>query len=208
MQENSPQHQAQPQPAYVPQQPPQPQPTQPSARQNDGHVVGIIGLVMAFVLLWPVGIILSIISIVQAGKAHASKTLGIVGLVLNILGILTSIILVAITVVAYNGIQARAQTSQDHATANSVASHAEAYYVIEEPVQYPSDLAAFEKYTDTSLSELPSDSVAVQDGTDPTPGVVTYKRCNPESAWVSYYDRSISQAVVIPLGNATSLTVC
>ena len=136
------------------------------------------------------------------------KTLGIVGLVLNILGILTSIILVAITVVAYNGIQARAQTSQDHATANSVASHAEAYYVIEEPVQYPSDLAAFEKYTDTSLSELPSDSVAVQDGTDPTPGVVTYKRCNPESAWVSYYDRSISQAVVIPLGNATSLTVC
>ena len=202
MQENTPQ--PQPQPAYVPQQP---QPTQPSAQPNDGHVVGIIGLVMAFVFLWPVGIVLSIISIVQASKARASKTLGIVGLVLNILGILTSIILVAITVVAYNGIQDRAQTSQDHATANLVASHAEAYYVIEEPVQYPSNLAAFEQYTDTSLSELPSDSVAVQDGTDPTPGVVTYKRCNPESAWVSYY-RSTSQAVVIPLGNATGLATC
>ena len=202
MQENTPQ--PQPQPAYVPQQP---QPTQPSAQPNDGHVVGIIGLVMAFVFLWPVGIVLSIISIVQASKARASKTLGIVGLVLNILGILTSIILVAITVVAYNGIQDRAQTSQDHATANLVASHAEAYYVIEEPVQYPSNLAAFEQYTDTSLSELPSDSVTVQDGTDPTPGVVTYKRCNPESAWVSYY-RSTSQAVVIPLGNATGLATC
>ena len=208
MQENSPQHQPQPQPAYVPQQPPQPQPTQPSARQNDGHVVGIIGLVMAFVFLWPVGIVLSIISIVQAGKAHASKTLGIVGLVLNILGIFASVILVAITVVAYNGIQARAQTSQDHSTANSVARHAEVYYAIDEPIQYPADVATFEKYTDSSLSELWSDSVAILDGTNPEPGTVMYKRCSPESAWVSYYDASSSEAVVIRLGNATSLATC
>ena len=206
MQENNTPHEQQPQqqPAYVPQPPSAPQPT----GQNDGHVVGIIGLVMAFVCLWPVGMVLSIISIVQAGKAHASKTLGIVGLVLNILGIFASVILVAITVVAYNGIQDRAQTSQDHSTANSVARHAEAYYAIDEPIQYPADVATFEKYTDSSLSELRSDSVAILDGTNPEPGTVMYKRCSLESAWVSYYDASSSEAVVIRLGNATSLATC
>ena len=201
---NRSQPQQPPQPAYVPQPP---TPAAPAA-SNDGHVVGIIGLVLAFVCLWPIGIVLSIISIVQAGKARASKTLGIVGLVLNILGIFVSVILVAITMVAYSGIQDRAKTSAAQSAANSVSKHAEAYYALSDPAVYPSTIADFEEYPESSLKYATSDSITIVEGTAPDTGIITYKQCDAQSAQVSYYNVTTSRDVILPLGNASSIMPC
>lgn len=204
MQENPPQ--PQPQPEYVP----QPPMTAPYTPPSDGRTLGIVGLVLGLLWLWPVGIVLSIISITQAKKAHASKTLGIVGLVFNILSIFVSgAIIAAITIVAYNGIQNRATTSTDHATANNVMKHAEAYYALSDPAEYPADIDAFETYTESSLTDTSSDPVPVAQGTNPETGFVTYIRCNdPQSAQVSYYNATASRAVILPLGNASGVIPC
>lgn len=204
MQENPPQ--PQPQPEYVP----QPPMTAPYTPPSDGRTLGIVGLVLGLLWLWPVGIVLSIISITQAKKAHASKTLGIVGLVFNILSIFVSLaIIAAITMLAYSSIQDRAKTNADYHAANSVAKHAEAYYALSDPAEYPATIDAFETYTESSLIATSSDSIPVAQGTSPETGFVTYIRCNdPGSAQVSYFDAETSRAVIMPLGNASSAVPC
>lgn len=177
---------------------------------SDGRTLGIVGLVLGLLWLWPVGIVLSIISITQAKKAHTSKTLGIVGLVFNILSIFISFaIIAAITIVAYSGIQNRATTSADHTTATKVMRRAEAYYTLNDPAEYPADIDAFETYTESSLADISSDPVPVAQGTSPETGFVTYIRCDdPRSAQVSYFDAATSRAIIVPLGNASSVIPC
>ncbi|NCU38332.1 hypothetical protein EOL96_04730 [Candidatus Saccharibacteria bacterium] len=79
------------QPFTAPQPPnaPTPTPTQPYTAPpvDNGHTLGIVGLILGVFGIWFVGLPLSIVSIKKAGKVGASKTLGIVGVVLNILAI-------------------------------------------------------------------------------------------------------------------------
>lgn len=84
-----------------PQNPPPPQYQQaPAAPSDAGRVMGIVGIICAFVLP-VVGLILGIVSVVQARKGGGSKGLGIAAI---IIGAVTTIIATVIVVAAATAI--------------------------------------------------------------------------------------------------------
>ena len=135
-----------------PPQPPVPPIAQPTPQQpvgqtdNPGQTLGIIGIVLGFVGLSVVGIVLSAISMSKSGKANAPKTLGIVGLDINIIiTILVPILILPLLFAAsYSGIQGRAKDTAAQASANYVVLRAEAYD--EASGKYPATIADFATY--------------------------------------------------------------
>lgn len=116
------------QPQYQPQQQPQ-----PSTPQNDpGKTLGIVGFVFAFVGLQLVGLILSILGFNKSKKAGFKNTLALAGIILNAIFLLVVVPLIvffiAVTVVSYNGITERANSSASEASAASVVKYSELYY--------------------------------------------------------------------------------
>ncbi len=191
-----------PQPAY---QPPAPGPA-PLPHANPGKVTGIIGIVLSFLFLAPIGLILSIVSTVQSHKARQSTVLGVVGIVLNALGMITGLILFAITIVAYSGVQDRAATSASQSAANVIVKRAEAHYTILST--YPESLSDFGVGAPESKLENPGHGTRYIDGTPSSQDEIGYKRCSADGAQVYYLDRASSNLKVIGLGDASYTTPC
>lgn len=110
------------------QQPQAPSPVQPVAAQqtnipthNPGETLGIISIIMTVPLgLSLVGLILGILSRKRSQEAGASTTLGSVGIVLGAIGtILVTLILLSISIVAYNGIQERSNSNDYNNSSSS-----------------------------------------------------------------------------------------
>ena len=204
----------QPQPPQQP-EPPQPptigapQPGQPgvppqypASQQVPGQVTGIIGLVLAFVGFALIGIILSIISVVQASKGNASKTLGIIGIVVNAIGIvLFGLWLVFIAFAAYFGIQQRAQESATDSVVAEVSKKAEAYYTVEG--KYPLTVQDFSKHTESTLtaSNVTVTSVMPRDSHS-----VMYRACGDTGAEVVTYSIVDEEPTYRYLGSGSALT--
>lgn len=190
-----------PTPPYVP----TPPPTGPTQHSSDGQTLGIIGLILGLLALWPVGLPLSIASVVKAQKVQGSKVVGIVGIVFNALSVLVSLIIITIALVAYNGIQQRAHASVAQAGANVVAKKAEAYATIDAAGSYPATIEDFAKYPESKLIQDDYTVTAVPPVDEKT---IMYKQCDAQSAQVTYYDTYARQTRIIPLGNASSVTSC
>jgi hypothetical protein len=99
------------------------QPTVPTANlpgENPGQTLGIVSIVLGVCMIAVVGLPMAIVSIVKSSKAHAPKTLGVIGLVVNILSIIGGIILTALIVLAVQaGIQERAREIEEMSSADS-----------------------------------------------------------------------------------------
>ena len=119
--------------------------------KNPGQVLGVIGIILPFLLLAPIGLVLSIVSVVKSKKAAASPVLGIVGIVLNVIGLISVGILVAITLTAYSGIQQRANDSHAQIRAVYVEKKAEAYNV--QFSSYPQTIEDFNKTVESSIDD-------------------------------------------------------
>lgn len=168
---------------------------------NPGQTIGIIGLIFAFVGLAPIGLVLSIISTVKSSSASSSKSLGIVGIILNALGIvLLGFFFFVIVLSAYSGIQYRAEDSATQSNATIVAKHAEAYYA--QSGNYPQTIADFERY-ETSRIDEPINVIA-QGPT--TTSEVQYKACGITGAKVAYLKTSSTVPVVMFIGSGSSTT--
>ncbi len=61
------------------------------ARVKAGQTTGIIGMLLAFMGLGPIGLTFSIISAVQLTKAGAPKTLSILGIFFNLLSCIIAV---------------------------------------------------------------------------------------------------------------------
>lgn len=209
------QNQPQPQPPQPPQPPVPPtpyvaQPGQPGvphpqyapSQEVPGQVTGIIGLVLAFVGLAPIGLILSIISVVQASKARASKVLGIVGIVINALGIvLVGLWLALVVFAAYFGVQERAKEAGAQVSVTAVSRSAEAFYTKEG--KYPQTIQDFAKYPE---STLPESSVAVTNTLPHDSSSVMYQACGDMGAEVVSYSYDDDAPVYEYLGTGSVLT--
>lgn len=190
-----------PTPVYVP----TPPPTGPTQHPSDGQTLGIIGLILGLLALWPVGLPLSIASVVKAQKARGSKVVGIVGIVFNALAVFVSLFIITIAIVAYNGIQQRAHASTAQAGANMVAKKAEAYAAMDTAGSYPATVEDFAKYPESKLTENRYTVTAVPPVDEKT---IMYKQCDAQSAQVTYYDTYAHQTRIIPVGDASSVTSC
>lgn len=133
--ENQPQDQPQNQFQPTPQAPVQPAPVAtpmpaetnygyaaPVVATNPGKGFGIAGIILGVCMMWVAGLPLSIISMVKSKKAQASTTLGIVGLIINILAIISSIVLLFIVIAAYNGLNQRAKDTAEQSKTHSTTS--------------------------------------------------------------------------------------
>ena len=128
------------------------QPGVPQMIQNPGQTLGIVSIVLGILALWFVGIPLAIVSMVKSSKAKASKTLGIVGLILNILAIFVSIFLVVITIVAYNGIKERAESTSVTSTSSNLIS-LDTYYIPASSDVFFAVPASIDGWTITTLDQ-------------------------------------------------------
>ncbi len=179
-------------------------PTNAPVAADTGQTFGIIGLILPFVLLSLVGLVFSIISTVKASKAGASKTLGIVGIILNSFAILATggTILLFIIIGAAASMQAGSQVTFAQSEERSVTAKAEVYYDLYHA--YPATISDFEKNSETKID--PTVKVITSDPTDAYS--VKYQQCSPTGAQVVYYDSSTRELVVTPLGDAPIYNDC
>lgn len=138
-------------PTTSPTQPQVPTPTPQTEVQsvnNPGKVLGIVGIVLFF-FAPVIGLVLSIISMVKSQKAGQPTVLGIVGTVMNAIGILLSGIILLLVMTSYAGIQQRAKLSASTTYANSTIAQVEAFHAMHG--DYPSSLSEFKNDPDTRL---------------------------------------------------------
>lgn len=147
-------------------------PQQPT--EDPGKVFSIIGIVCAFIFLQLPGLILSIIGLRKSKKAGFSTKLGVIGIILNIVTTLVSIgVLAAITMVAYNGVQQRAEQASQQTIASSIASKAEV-------MQFESGM--YPKFADLHAAEgefalTDEEKAALKETDQPQSGEVGYISC-------------------------------
>lgn len=110
---------------------------------------------------------------------HSSKPQGFTIVELLIVVVIIAI-LAAITIVAYNGIQARSKSSAAQSTASMVAKKAEVYNADDTTTGYPATLAALTGAAATATYAIPAGSV-VGLGAAPTStaaqNAVTFYKC-------------------------------
>ena len=123
-------------------------------------------------------------------------------------------ILAALVIVAYTGIQARANTTKQQTNAQAVQKKAEAY-AADNNGTYPSTTANF---SGSPVAKLPS-SIGLKTAAgaltaadaNATPSLVSYKTCvTPAGASVSFWDYTTSaiSTTVYYAGDATSASTC
>ena len=117
----------QPQPAYVPPQAPQSEPSStPTEAHDPGKGLGIAGFILAF--FFPlVGLILSIIGFVKSKKAGYKNGLALAGIILNSVFMVVAVLFITITIMAYSGIQERANAQSALTKAETITKMAEMY---------------------------------------------------------------------------------
>lgn len=139
---------------------PEPQPSIQPAGEDPGKTLAIIGIILAF-FFNVVGLILSIIARSKSKKAGYPTTLATIGIVLNSVFILLSVLaislLVIITLAAYNNIEERAESQQYTTDAHSIIKKAEAYYAV--TGSYPVSISEFNAEQVSTLTEQEIDGI-------------------------------------------------
>lgn len=116
-------------------------------------------------------------------------------------------ILAAITIVAYNGIQDRANTTANQGVASTLAKKAEAFHTSSPDAKYPANIAGFatvdEAKLDANISANLSNDTA--DPGDAHPKTVAYKQCDSgRGAQAVYYDLVKKKQVAVGVGSGAS----
>ncbi len=123
-------------------------------------------------------------------------------------------ILAALVIVAYTGIQARANTTRQQTNAKAVAAKAEAY-AADNSGTYPTTTANF---SGSAVAKLPSGvglktavGALVAANANANPSLVSYATCvTPSGARVQYWDYTTAAiaTTVYYTGDATSSSTC
>lgn len=183
--------QTQPQPYAPHDQPGTPQYSH--VQTAPGQTTGIIGLVFAFIGFAPIGLILSIVSTVQASRAKTSKALGVVGIIFNALGTIIMGIAITFTII---GVQERARESAAAKLAYEVSRRAEIYYAKEG--SYPQTIQDFNKRPESSL---PSSNVNVTAMAPHDTSTVLYRACGKTGAQIAYYSVKLERPLYRYIGD-------
>lgn len=203
----------QPTPAFQPPAASHPTPTpQPGIQptgEDPGKTLAIIGIILAF-FFNIVGLVLSIIARSKSKKAGFPTTLATIGIVLNsvfiFLSILGGILLAAIMITAYKGIEERGETVETATTAHTVIKQAETYYAL--TGAYPTSIAEFNSHTESSLSQDEVDDIS---SLEPYPGSddVYVLTCGPEvGLTVKYWNNNLRDIEALYAGEIVDEATC
>jgi len=191
------------QPAYAP---PMQQAYEAQPAHNPGKGLGIAGFVLAF--FFPiVGLPLSIVAFLKSKKANMKNGLALAGIILNSVFLVVGVALIAITVMAYAGVQERAKTYTAATAAQSVVTMAEMYnaensqYNGDEVVpQYPkaySDISSM--IQDATLAAGPLTSAPAQ------PSTVEFYTCGDQTGnKVGHWDYAAKAVMYAYAGDASA----
>lgn len=216
-----PPNQTPPQPQNQPAPPPPPEygyppapPQYPAQPESTGlaiasMVLGIVGILTAWILIGlPLALVGLVLGIVSIAKKKGGRGMAIAGIITSALALLFGVAMVAISIIAYQGIGQRAETTQNQSTASQIAKKAEAYNVImgdAEGAQYP------DYQTLVSQTEVPealieqSTARQLSDGNQnqaSQESPVTYRGCS-DGASINYWDASSQRAESIDVGQPT-----
>jgi len=189
------------QPPAPPLTPPAPLPPANQPAPNPGQATGIISLILAFVGLAPFGLVLSIISTVQSKKAKASTVLGVIGIVINLVAVLTFIFLILVISISYQGAQSRTKEASARSHAAILTQHAEAYYAAHQA--YPQSISDFNK---DHASSLTGTSFNVTSVAPTDTNSVMYKPCGLTGAEIVYFSSTQNIPVTSYLGDGNAVS--
>jgi type II secretory pathway pseudopilin PulG len=177
-----------------------------SQSQDPGKVLTIIGFIMAFLPLQLIGLILSIIGLVQSNKAGRKNGLAIAGIVLNSIGLIFFPILMAITIISYNGITEKANNKSRESTASYVQKYSELYSA--DNGSYPTTFAELKTYTNDLLGAQTSpmdDLVLASETLKLAPGqlsTIEFYNCNGAGNKIGYWDSTYNSVYYLYTGTA------
>lgn len=195
------------QPPYQPtSQPLPPQTPHKTGLAIASLVLGIIGLVTGFlgigILL---GIIAAIFGIVSLVTHRGGKGMAIAGISTGSVAAVFGVFFFMITIVAYGGVQNRAETVRNESTAKTIMLRAEAYNAIEGTLRvnhYPSyDELLADKVPEAALNAESKDML--HEGTAESvskTNPVAYESCL-EGATIYYYDVGAESVLSLTAGN-------
>lgn len=148
------------------------------------------------------------LSNINTRKADRGFTIVELLIVIVVIGILA-----AITIVAYNGVQNRARTTEAQANAKEVQNKAEVYAADTGDGVFPATGTAFEAIATTDTAALSPKVEALMGTVLPSAGSPTlliYQQCTASGARVGYWDSAAATPAVVYLymGTATSATTC
>ncbi len=165
---------------------------------NPGQTNGIIGMILPFVGLAPIGLVFSIISTLQSGKANTSRILGIIGIVFNAIGILALLffaaIIISVTATSGTDLKDRMLDTVTQTRAYEVRDDAEAYY--QKHGNYPAN-------TDTLAGSLSDPTVTLSARPVTNRDQIGYAACGADGASVEYLKHSSTVPIVLYLGTGS-----
>ena len=141
------------------------------------------------------------LSNIKTNKATSGFTIVELLIVIVVIGILA-----AITIVAYNGVQNRARTTEAQANAKEVQNKAEVYAADEGNGAYPT-AAQLEAATGTAALS-PKVKAMINDTTPATApsanGIISYTQCSTTGAKIGYWDSTAGTARWLAAGTAST----
>lgn len=168
---------------------------------NPGQTNGIIGMILPFVGLAPIGLVFSIISTLQSGKANTSRILGIIGVVFNAIGILALLffaaIIISVTATSGTDLKDRMLDTVTQTRAYGVRDDAEAYY--QKHGNYPAN-------ADTLAGTLSDPTITLSARPVANRDQIGYAACGTDGASVEYLKHSSTVPVVLYLGTGSAKT--
>lgn len=87
--------------------------------QNPGQTLGIVSIILGFLGISIVGLPLAVVSLVKSSKARVSRALGVIGIILNALVFIGSIIALVVLLAAYRGVNERASLQSSRSVQQS-----------------------------------------------------------------------------------------
>ena len=115
-------------------------------------------------------------------------------------------ILAAISIVAYNGIQARSNTAAAESAADTVAKKAHAANLVKVTPGYPMVPAAFNANPESTLVGTGIRLAAISTSAPSTVSTVEYVPCGADGAQISYWDYTAGSKVTSTVGNPGTCT--
>ncbi|MEO6109832.1 MAG: DUF4190 domain-containing protein [Candidatus Saccharimonadales bacterium] len=172
---------------------------------DPGKTLGIVGFILSFVSSLA-GLIVSIIALSKSKRAGFTNGLALAGIVIgSVMTVIGIGIFFAITIVSYNGITAKANTTSAQANAQAVVKWVETYNA--NKGAYPKNATQLQDET-TGVATGISFATQTLTSEPASPNVIALLDCGTGGNRVEFWNYQEEKAYVYYTGDASSQSTC